>query len=89
MENARFCLGAQQLRIPFPHLPLPGAQGPTPYMGPPGPLPARRQGSFMVPGRSRRNKIQAVSQVTDWGGGSPDSRAQLGDSWGSEQLGQI
>lgn len=63
MENMRFCLGAQQLRIPFPYLPTSLAL--RAIHGPPGPLPTLRQGSFMAPGRSRRNKIQVVSKVTD------------------------
>lgn len=63
MENVRFCLGAPQLRTPLPHLPTSLAL--RAIRGPPGPLPTLRQGSYMAPGRSRRNKIHVVSKVTD------------------------
>lgn len=57
--------GCQQLRIPSPHLPAPSHPGTDAVHGLPGPLPTHRQGSYMAPGGSRRNKIQVVSKVTD------------------------
>ena len=78
MENVRFCLGAQQLRVPPPRLPPPSLPGADAVQGPGGPLPTRRQGSFMGPGGSRRNQIQVVSKVTDCEGpGGPPLTAGL------------
>lgn len=63
--------GRPATQNPFPPPRTPSHPWAATVHGPPGPLPTRRHGSFMAPGRSRRNKIQVVSKVTDWGGGSP------------------
>lgn len=55
--------GCPAAQNPFPPPPRPLA--PRAIHGPPGLLPTHRQGSFMAPGRSRRNKIQLVSKVAD------------------------
>lgn len=89
MENVRFCLGAQQLRIPFPHLPAPSHPGP--YMGPLACCPhTGKVASWPLAGReeTRSNWCQRW-QIVRGREPSPDSRAQLGGSWGAEQMGQV